>query len=248
MTQIIDGWLAPNIPPTSRAGTFKLTMGPGDLVIPVVFPDYRVRLPFQTGARDPVRVGIGHAGVVLIEGSRGIAAYYEWGRYDTGRDFGRVRERHVSPTSLTPICRVRVSHLKRILSMLCGVAGDRTRVEAVIVPCPPGGRDRGRHYAESVQRTFARGSEPPGVACAAPGICIQSPFVAPHERIYALTDNNCLSFAVEVAERASGLRLAHEGRTRGPDIPAGWADGVRWTHGLTRIDYHPGDADITVDP
>ena len=67
MTDVVDGWLIPNVPASSAAARLKTSVGPGDFVIPVVFPDYRVRLPFQTGDRGAMRAGIGHAGVVIIK-------------------------------------------------------------------------------------------------------------------------------------------------------------------------------------
>lgn len=248
MTEVADGWLAPSILRASGAARFKTSLGPGDLIIPVVFPDYRVRLPFQTGVRDAQRIAIGHAGILLINGETGVAAYYEWGRYDTGRDLGSVRRRHVTPTSLSSVCRIRVADLRRTLSVLCRVAGELSRAEAVLIPCDNGGYDRGTFYAEGVRSAFAPGHTPAQAWCASPGLCVQSPFVRDHERIYAITDNNCLSFAIEVAHRASRLLLRHQGRNRGPDLPSGWANGLRWSYGFTRVDYQPGDADITIDP
>jgi len=154
----------------------------------------------------------------------------------------------VSGTRLSPVCRIRLAKLERILAMLCRVAGEHGRAEAVLIPCDANGHDRGVFYAEHVRSTFRAGSPSVSAWCPAPGVCVQSLFVRDHERIYAISDNNCLSFAIDVARHASGLLLRPQGRHRGPDIPAGWANGIRWSYGFTRVDYRPGSSEVTIDP
>ncbi|WP_218062811.1 hypothetical protein, partial [Phaeobacter sp. B1627] len=59
-----------------------------DYVIPIVWPSY----PIQTGVSgQAISVpGLGHAGVVVVNGTTGATQYYEYGRYDE-LDQGEVR-------------------------------------------------------------------------------------------------------------------------------------------------------------
>ncbi|MCP4295318.1 MAG: hypothetical protein GY786_06905 [Proteobacteria bacterium] len=74
-----------------------------DLLVPIVFPDYKITLetpavvvqvpdylPFVDIFPDEIRVphtlnkisDLGHAGVLVINGRTGVTKYYEYGRYD----------------------------------------------------------------------------------------------------------------------------------------------------------------------
>lgn len=229
-TVVEDGWIQPQIPSGGYPARMRRSEGhPGDLLIPVVFPDYRVRLP--GGGRDGNRLALGHAGIVLIDGETHRGLYYEWGRYDAGRDMGMVRMSPAPRIELREVARIRQSDLSRLLGWLSTHFGEHTRVQAVLTPSDRRGFELAQGFANQRMRNFRRGTDPRDTWCAAPGLCFQSPLVDENERIYTIGGNSCLRFACRVAEVGSGL-------TNMITIwPTTWARHNQRFVGLTRADY-----------
>ena len=122
-----------------------------DVVVPIVFPDYvvaEVREPVVVDvpdiltdlglAPDKLRIqlrdyiSLGHAGVLLIDGSNGVTKYFEFGRYDPKKR-GRVRRRVVTNVALGPAGRPTKRSLTRTLSDISHQAGQGGRVQGVYV-------------------------------------------------------------------------------------------------------------------
>lgn len=61
-----------------------------DIVVPIVFPDYKIETDTVLGKVG----GLGHAGVLIIQGATGATKYYEYGRYDPAAK-GLVQRRRV---------------------------------------------------------------------------------------------------------------------------------------------------------
>jgi hypothetical protein len=198
-----------------------------------------VRLP--GGGRDGTRLELGHAGVVLIDGETHRALYYEWGRYDTGRDLGMVRTSPARRTRLRELARIREGDLLHLLRWLSTQLGGSTRVQALLTPSDRQGYERAHEFATQRMRNFRRGTEPRDTWCVVPGVCFQSPFVDENDRIYTIGGNSCLRFAARVTEIGTGLN--HMSTT----WPATFARHNQQWWGLTRADYQHGRG-LQLDP
>lgn len=147
-----------------------------DLVIPIVFPDYRISTPFGRISQ------LGHAGVLLINGHTGMTAYFEYGRYDRA-GLGEVRRRRVPDIRLGRDGLPTETSLQRTLQSISLQAGHRGRIQATRIEVP--GQFRTMHlYAQRRQRENSDSSRTP----------------------YSILNNNCMTFAQQVAE-AAGVSL-----------------------------------------
>lgn len=116
-----------------------------DVIIPIVFPDYKILVEVQGSRVDLVPwtrfddftipsyreawSDLGHAGVLLIRGSDGFTRYFEYGRYDR---VGYVRS---FPVPNAKIEEGTIAHLSlpKILNVISRRAGKSTRIQAAMV-------------------------------------------------------------------------------------------------------------------
>jgi hypothetical protein len=65
-----------------------------DYVIPVVWPYQGIRTGINSGGGEIRAQGLGHAGVILVDGDTTSTRYHEYGRYDQAQ-LGEVRNRSI---------------------------------------------------------------------------------------------------------------------------------------------------------
>lgn len=118
-----------------------------DVVIPIVFPDYKiaVMIPktkvdiipwvewdnFTIQKRKEKFSDLGHAGVLFINGKNGLTKYYEYGRYDAAA-LGLVRKISISNVRIKD-GEVVYESLKRPLRQISSNAGQRGHISAVYI-------------------------------------------------------------------------------------------------------------------
>ncbi len=102
-----------------------------DIVIPIVFPDYRisVNVPkhefdlfpyvdfdnFTTPSYKDKFSNLGHAGVLFINGKSGLTKYFEYGRYDHPSYLGVVQKIRNLPDVLIQYDNLDYTSLKKVL-------------------------------------------------------------------------------------------------------------------------------------
>ena len=164
-----------------------------DVVIPIVFPDYKITvdvppqkvdiLPwfefdnFTTPRYKDKYSNLGHAGVMFINGKTGLTKYYEYGRYDSAA-LGLVRRVPI-PDAKTSNGTIELESLKAPLRKISLVAGQTGRIEGVFIEV----EEKFNHmlkYAEDRKRQNNN----------------------PARRPYDLTSNSCIHFTKEVTKAA----------------------------------------------
>lgn len=124
-----------------------------DLVIPIVFPDYKITLetpatrvkvpdylPYVDILPNEIRVphtknkisDLGHAGILFINGKSGITKYYEYGRYDPNK-LGWVKKMLNLPDVTIDSSGVVKQSLSRVLKIISDKAGKRGRISAAYI-------------------------------------------------------------------------------------------------------------------
>lgn len=131
-------------------------------------------------------LGLGHAGIAMIDGATGAVKYYEYGRYDSG-NYGRVR-------SVASVEQIKISFeprtgnpttasLQQLASALTRTNGGPNGFEAVYVKLANGA------FKAMVSFSETRKAE----------------VVARRAAAYNIASNHCFTFAMEVAS-AVGVR------------------------------------------
>ena len=112
--------------------------GSEDYLIPLVFPDYLIRLEGGSAATSNKYLGtervpyLGHAGVLIINGQNGKTKYYEYGRYPPG-DLGRTRSVPINNVKITPKKMITITSLKQVLRKISASSGQEGRIEGGIL-------------------------------------------------------------------------------------------------------------------
>jgi len=104
-----------------------------DVVIPIVFPDYKITVDIPKEDYDPIPYftfdnfstpaykerfsGLGHAGVLFINGQTGSTKYFEYGRYDK-EALGKVQKIANLPNVKVVDGKVILASLKATLSKI----------------------------------------------------------------------------------------------------------------------------------
>ncbi|MEO0667163.1 MAG: hypothetical protein AAFZ99_04555 [Pseudomonadota bacterium] len=171
-------------------------------------PDSRPPLRIERWAGDDPRVlGLGHAGIALINGRTGGVAYWEYGRYDAA-NFGLVREvadvaavtMEFEPDTGNPT----TSSMNALARQLVRTNGGPYAVEAAYIKLSNGSFGIMNSFARDRQRAVAARSA----------------------AAYDVASNHCFTFAMEVAASA-GVRTA---ALRNADPlqlqTVGWAGGM----------------------
>jgi hypothetical protein len=118
-----------------------------DIVIPIVFPDYRIGIEFPgyevdvfpfidfDNFRIPSKKdrlsNLGHAGILFIDGSNGTTKYYEYGRYDSA-NMGLVRRVPIKDVK-NRNGKIDILSLKEPLKQISKVAGQHGRIKGVYI-------------------------------------------------------------------------------------------------------------------
>jgi hypothetical protein len=176
-----------------------------DVAIPIVFPDYRLTLeipevavtvpdliPWGNVLPDRIRIprttkrieNLGHAGILLVEGSTGRTRYYEYGRYDVPWLRGAVRPVPVADVKIGRNGRSTKKSLAGILARISMIAGQAGRIAGAYIELPPGAFLKMDGYAVARMRANFN----------------------PKREPYSLVGNSCLDFMKGVAE-AGGAQM-----------------------------------------
>ena len=117
-----------------------------DIIIPIVFPEYRISLntssvdvdlfpwvSFDNFKIPPTKISdLGHAGVFLVNGKNGVTKYYEYGRYDPPENKGLV-QRVILPDAKMDQKGMILSSLIPALDKICKKSGQGGRIEGVFL-------------------------------------------------------------------------------------------------------------------
>jgi len=119
-----------------------------DIVIPIVFPDYRISVDVQYGFdlfpnvdfdnfTTPRFKGafsnLGHAGILFINGKSGTTKYYEYGRYDHPVYLGAVRKIKNLPDVTIESGNLDYVSLKKTLQKISKESGKSGRIQGVFI-------------------------------------------------------------------------------------------------------------------
>ncbi|QFT33325.1 hypothetical protein FIV00_22735 [Labrenzia sp. THAF82] len=120
-----------------------------DYAIPIVWTNYPIATP-----SGPAVGGLGHAGVVIVQGSTGNTRYFEFGRY--GRDekdnpIGKVQSHGVSDLRIVD-GKIDGTSFQNMVSRLNEVAGKGTPATGTILPLDEGGYQRALEFATRALR------------------------------------------------------------------------------------------------
>ena len=165
---------------------------PASLQATFTDPDSSPPLSIQSvTAVGPRVLGLGHAGIAMINGVTGEAVYYEYGRYDGERGFGEVRQVALSPSVISfddnnkPDSASFTALLRSLAKTNNPSAG--YDFEAVYIELANGAFAIMKAFAEQRQQEVAAG----------PGGSAQP---------YDVANNHCFTFAIEVIMEA-GARV-----------------------------------------
>ncbi|QLE84788.1 hypothetical protein FLM48_06635 [Shewanella sp. Scap07] len=165
-----------------------------DILIPIVFPDYKIIVdtprtdvdifPWVNFDNFTIRKSsqqisnLGHAGILLINGVSGLTKYYEYGRYDYPEKIGVVRRVPV-PNVKTGVDGVDLNSLVPVLKKVSNKAGKGSRVEGVFL-------EAAGVFEKLNQRVAAQKSQNSN----------------PARKKYDLTKNSCIHFVKRLVEAA----------------------------------------------
>lgn len=178
---------------------------PPDVVIPIVFPDYLISVDnlsfvertaikatpgvsiesekkIPGGVRYKIK-GLGHAGIAFIDGKTGRSRYYEYGRYDP-QEKGLVRSLSVPAVTIGSDKKPTKASLHALLREIAVESGHGTRISGVYVEVTD---------KFSTMEKYAMDRE-----------ALNS---NPNRKFYDLKDNNCFTFATQVA-RSAGVDVS----------------------------------------
>lgn len=110
-----------------------------DILIPIVFPDYKIAAVGTTWSN------LGHAGLLIILGSTGSTRYFEYGRYDKA-SLGLVKKRMV-PDAKSVGGKVTDASLVPVLAVVAEEAGHGTRIAGAYILIA-GGFQKALTYAQ----------------------------------------------------------------------------------------------------
>ena len=123
-----------------------------DFAIPIVWVNYPITTP-----SGPAIGGLGHAGVVIVNGSTGHTRYFEYGRYDHDADgdpIGMVKTKPV-PNLVIANGIIDGRSLRNMVASLNASAGKGTPATGAILPLDSGGYDAALSYALQAQEDEA---------------------------------------------------------------------------------------------
>lgn len=169
-----------------------------DIVIPIVFPDFKVAVEIQKTKVDVFpwssfddfhipsykdRISnLGHAGILFINGKVGTTKYYEYGRYDPPKNLGLVVKARNLPDAVVKNGKIDLTSLKKPLSFISRISGQSGRIQGVYIEVE-------NKYDAMLGHAELRKSQN----------------ASPARRSYDLISNSCIHFVKEITEKA-GVR------------------------------------------
>jgi hypothetical protein len=166
-----------------------------DVVIPIVFPDYKITVEiqksevdvfpwtaadnFHTPAYKDRIANLGHAGVLFVHGKNGATKYYEYGRYDPPRNLGLVVKARNLPDARAKDGKIEYASLKKPLSFISRVSGQSGRILGAYIEVE-------NKYDAMLSHAELRKSQN----------ALQS------RKSYNLITNSCIHFVKEIVEKA----------------------------------------------
>jgi len=165
-----------------------------DLVIPIVFPDYRVSVEIKKtevdvfpwiefdnftvpSYKDKVS-NLGHAGVLFVNGKTGVTKYYEYGRYDS-QNLGLVVKARGLPNVKLSHGKLDLASLKKVLSFISRVSGQSGKIHGAYIEV------KGKYDAMLQHANFRKNQNG-----------------NPRRKQYDILTNNCIHFVKEITEKA----------------------------------------------
>ncbi len=154
-----------------------------DVAIPVVFPDFPVGVDLPFVDLDPNRdtdthlTRLGHAGIILINGTSGLTKYYEYGRYDAAQ-LGIVLRRPVLNVVVHRSGRPTRRSIAALAHEVSWKAGKSTPLYGVYIEAAAGGFQKMWDYAKARDALDSN----------------------PARETYGVWTNNCIHFVRDVLE------------------------------------------------
>lgn len=140
-------------------------------------PDTSPPLQITQRTDDYVKVtGLGHAGVVYINGETGVTKYYEYGRYNG--NYGLVRKVSMPNVQMEDHCNPSSASLNALASALTRTNGGPYGFEGAFIKLPDGAFERMDAFVQQRLREVNARTAP----------------------AYDINSNHCFTFAVEVAQ------------------------------------------------
>lgn len=203
-----------------------------DVLIPIVFPDYRIAVDtpqvyidlfpwtnfdnFSIKGRKHKLSDLGHAGILIINGKTGLSKYYEYGRYDAPKYLGVVRG-VIVPNSRVNSEEIFFSSLKPILKRISDIAGHGGRIQGVYI-------EAGDSFSKVDEYIRIKKSQN----------------TTDTRQPYDLTNNSCIHFVKRAVERAG--------------VPTPWIVDPRpnsyigeFRDGYPDLDYDPKTNRLTIE-
>lgn len=172
-----------------------------DYVIPLVFPDYKIRIDgYQAtllGRKftipDVSAPYLGHAGVLIINGKNGQTKYYEYGRYPGPGPAGRVRVGNTPDVVLNDGGAITESSFKKTLRHIASKHGQSGDITGVVL--------RGAVYDKALSWLKEKEAENTN----------------PTRQEYDLGNHSCVTFATDLA-KAVGFTIPRRIRAVVPTV------------------------------
>jgi hypothetical protein len=143
-----------------------------DVLIPIVFPDYKI------SALGKKWEGLGHAGILFVPGSTGTTKYYEYGRYDKAEK-GQVRKLTIPNVRIDKSTgKIDMRSLAEVLTAISQQSGQSTRIAGAFIE--QDGYQKVLDYVEGRRKANSD----------------------PRRKEYGLFSNNCATFMQQSLDRA----------------------------------------------
>jgi hypothetical protein len=153
----------------------------------IAFPNYKVETGVRVTIKNPFtgkpivnwkapKVGLGHAGVLIIDNKTGVTSYYEYGRYDKEQK-GIVRKVSVSNVVIGEDGKPTQESLDKVLGQISAKSGQGGKIEGAYIESDKAKEMKA--YAEKVMGQNTDEKRDP----------------------YTLTGNNCATFAADVVNQ-----------------------------------------------
>ncbi len=165
-----------------------------DIVIPIVFPDYKITVEIEKTEVDVLPwvdfdnftipkysdkiSNLGHAGVLFINGKTGVTKYFEYGRYDP-QNLGLVLKAANLPDAKIVDGTVDIQSLIKPLHAISIASGQKGRIKGVFIEVSD-------KYQSMLDYATARKSQNAN----------------PKRQPYDLLSNSCIHFVKDVTEIA----------------------------------------------
>jgi len=240
MTEVIAQPRMPVLKCSAReqSSSRREAMATHDIAIPVVFPDYKIMIEmpavkievpdlipkfdilpasFSTHRSKQLVPYLGHAGILFIDGGKGMTRYYEYGRYDPAAK-GWTRKQSISDVKMAANGRPIKNSLKTTLKQVSDKAGHHGKIVAA--------------YIELLAGAFVRMD--------AAALARMRDNSNPKREEYGLISNSCCTFMKQIAE-AGGASMPYKVVPQ----PAAYIDIVRMTH--PGLDFDPAGTFVVQD-